>query len=306
MKSIAFGDYDGDGDIDLLVGVYGAMVCRMRAQTSRCMCTSAESTAHAFRPHLLPQNKLLYNDGSGAFSVDTTFPDGGAVNTYAVAFGDVDDDGDLDVFIGDGIGSNGEANELLLYQQCPTTGAKLHSGSACFACPSFMGLEKGICLECLPDSNSEGTVTGSQTCLDSFACVLGQRPIGTDSCVACRDIPGTWYNTGLAPRTASNPTAWASTKCTDCEAGRFAIPTTGTGAVCLPCMPGKYADGTASTTCTSCPAGKYSEDVMSSSCDLCAVGGFCADEGAASASMAYEECPGASRNPHACHTRMSM
>ena len=65
--SVALGDADGDGDLDVLVGNVGA-------------------------------NELLLNRGDGNFTKVEGFP-GGAAVTYSVAFGDVDGDGDLDVLI---------------------------------------------------------------------------------------------------------------------------------------------------------------------------------------------------------------
>jgi hypothetical protein len=75
--SVAFGDVDGDGDLDILVGNAGA-------------------------------NELLLNRGDGNFTKAESFP-GGAASTTSVALGDVDGDGDLDVLVG-----NAGANELLL------------------------------------------------------------------------------------------------------------------------------------------------------------------------------------------------
>jgi hypothetical protein len=80
--SIALGDTDNDGDVDLVVGVDGGI------------------------------NRLYLNDGSGVFS---PAPGTGGIGTdadatAAVALGDVDGDGDLDVVAG----NNGQFNKLYL------------------------------------------------------------------------------------------------------------------------------------------------------------------------------------------------
>ncbi|HEX6810299.1 MAG TPA: VCBS repeat-containing protein, partial [Planctomycetota bacterium] len=82
---MARGDVDGDGDLDLVFGIYG-------------------------------QDRLYLNDGAGTFTdattarmpVDNDF-------TMAVALGDVDGDGDLDLVLGNGsYFSSGEQNRLCL------------------------------------------------------------------------------------------------------------------------------------------------------------------------------------------------
>ena len=68
--ALAFGDVDGDGDLDLFVANAG-------------------------------QNRLYLNDGAGVFSDATTqLPATAQGNSYAVALGDVDGDGDLDALVG--------------------------------------------------------------------------------------------------------------------------------------------------------------------------------------------------------------
>ena len=79
-RSVALGDADGDGDLDALVG-YGKSALQS------------------------PQNRLYLNNGVAAFSLVATGLPAMLDDTRAVAFGDVDGDGDLDALIGN-IGDN--------------------------------------------------------------------------------------------------------------------------------------------------------------------------------------------------------
>ena len=80
-QSVAWADYDGDNDQDLYV---------------------VHSHDQA--------NKLFRNDGSGIFSDATTGVLGGGAYSLSAAWGDYDDDGDLDLYIGK---HDGPANRML-------------------------------------------------------------------------------------------------------------------------------------------------------------------------------------------------
>ncbi|MBI1381485.1 MAG: hypothetical protein GC161_10420 [Planctomycetaceae bacterium] len=96
-SDFGFGDFDGDGDLDLVI-------------------------VNGPEGHLAEMgglDRLYRNDGTGAFSEYAGFlGDAWNVDTdrsTAVAVGDLDNDGDLDLFIAkNGLGSNGVPNVLLL------------------------------------------------------------------------------------------------------------------------------------------------------------------------------------------------
>ncbi len=77
--SVALGDVDGDGDLDLVTGSYGWL------------------------------NQVYLNDGKGAFTDSMQVL--GSLSTRSIALGDVDGDGDLDLVEGNG---DGESNRVYL------------------------------------------------------------------------------------------------------------------------------------------------------------------------------------------------
>ena len=74
-EDVALGDLDGDGDLDALVAT---------------CCSQAET--------------VWRNDGTGSFSAHPTTPSFGGGDSYGVALGDLDGDGDLDALVANFIG----------------------------------------------------------------------------------------------------------------------------------------------------------------------------------------------------------
>jgi hypothetical protein len=84
-----------------------------------------------------------------------------------------------------------------------------------------------------------------------------------------------------------------------CPAGTYA-PVRGSQSAdsCIPCFPGTFSDTAGNSVgCFPCPAGSYSAALRSTSCTACPMGGFCASDGAASAAMAFTQCPVGTYNP---------
>jgi len=86
--AVALGDVDGDGDLDALVG-------------------------NGYFEEL-SQNRLYLNDGNGFFTDATAQIPADSDGTAAIALGDLDGDGDLDAFLGNGWYSGAEQNRLYL------------------------------------------------------------------------------------------------------------------------------------------------------------------------------------------------
>jgi hypothetical protein len=90
-NAVAMGDIDGDGDLDLVAG----------------NGNPSEGGAAA--------NQIWRNDGIGSFT--NSEQELGESHTFAVALGDVDGDGDLDLVAGNANGQRGEADIVYLNQE---------------------------------------------------------------------------------------------------------------------------------------------------------------------------------------------
>ncbi len=75
---VVWGDMDGDGDLDIVVG----------------------NSALDRNPGVGQPNQLYRNDGQGHFTIEALEPEGQGRFTYQVAVGDIDNDGDLDIVAG--------------------------------------------------------------------------------------------------------------------------------------------------------------------------------------------------------------
>ncbi len=82
-ESVAWGDYDGDGDLDLAVG-------------NGCLCRGPVDYTCTCYP-----NRLYRNDNGALISI-AVWSSAEADNTQSVAWGDYDQDGDLDLVVGNG------------------------------------------------------------------------------------------------------------------------------------------------------------------------------------------------------------
>ena len=136
--SVAFGDVDGDGDLDLVFGNGGLFLEQSRlclndgtgtytdATAGRMPLASSGTLSLAFGDFdgdgdldlvfgNFLQNRIHANDGTGTFTdvTPSRMPVDGD-QTAAVALGDVDDDGDLDLVAGNTSLYFGQANRLHL------------------------------------------------------------------------------------------------------------------------------------------------------------------------------------------------
>ena len=129
----------------------------------------------------------MQNEGNGNFAIENL--PGGITHTRALAVSDLDNDGNLDIIVG----NHDQPNNYIYRSICSDGGAQLHSQSWCFSCPPFMGRDtffggiRAICVECKPDHLQSD---GSEQC-SRFPCPVQQRKLGEDFCSSCPG--GTFY-----------------------------------------------------------------------------------------------------------------
>jgi uncharacterized repeat protein (TIGR01451 family) len=111
-RGIALGDIDGDGDLDAVVANGGASEGALNTKNGAAVLCDTNSET------------VWLNNGAGGFTAHPTAPCFGNANSYDVALGDLDGDGDLDAVVANG-GSESESvwlnNGLGVFTPHPTT-----------------------------------------------------------------------------------------------------------------------------------------------------------------------------------------
>uniref|UniRef100_A0A7S1UI10 EGF-like domain-containing protein n=1 Tax=Phaeomonas parva TaxID=124430 RepID=A0A7S1UI10_9STRA len=304
LYRMAFGDWDGDGDLDYVAGY-------------------ADGNLQFYRKTQVGFEAVTPGDGP--------FADVSVSSDAAPAFVDLDTDGDLDLVVGKTAGGL----DLFGYGRCsapsPCGGAGLcnigllsscsclagYTGSQCEECSTgFYGPTCEVCpgggskdfLQLNNICNQRGTcdagshnATGHCTCNDPFngdACDDGECPAGEQfnfdetaqifECIDCsigtsKPIPGNQFCTTCTAGRFANVSGLS--ECTLCpenyfidQQGSTACIACGTGTfsnddrtACDPCGPGTYAD---QDGCVTCEQGKVSVLGGSTACDTCAAGTY--------------------------------
>jgi hypothetical protein len=216
---IAVGDVDGDGHPDLLIG-----------------------------NNFGDPNQLLLNQGDGTFKEAADMIPSDRLWTNSIAFADVNNDGRLDIVIGNE--GDGERTQILFFSDCSNGGAPLHGSSWCFPCPSFMGRSINwfsVCRECPPDHIQDES---NGQCSPEPCSFFQERKLGEDTCTLCPD--GSFYNSSVL-RLDSQPSSFLQYRCAPCEGGTFHSNAIHAVAVdqCSSCPP-RISSLPGSSTCSYC------------------------------------------------------
>ena len=207
-----FGDIDSDGDQDLIVGRHGEA------------------------------DMVFLNNGSGSYRQDVSFTSvlsASLSNTRAVLLGDVDSDGDVDVFIG----NEGQDNQLYLMSLCEAGRSRTlgRAVSWCSLCPAHTRSVGGLCYEC--DGGQTAGAPGRSTC--GVPCPSGTvRPFGVNA-----------------------------TACRLCASGSVPMKLGAGNTACRSCPAAKYSPAQGQEKCLLCPKGTFQPDADASLCRTC---GTCA------------------------------
>jgi hypothetical protein len=251
--SLVIADMDNDGWLDIIVG------------------NALPDTSFVFGNDL-GQNELLLNDRDGTFSTAVDLP-GGTSATRSMAIGDINNDSLLDIVVG----NSNEKNQFVPYLSCPNGGARLHSKSWCYRCPSFMGFiskKPSICRECMPDYMQRPGALDDQCGFDdNEKCARGRRKLGENNC-SDRCPGGTYYKSSLK-RLPTDPSTWVDHRCTQCGKGTYSSDDFPALDKCFKCEPGTYQPNPGQNSCINCPAGKFQPEFGKEYCDSCKKGGYC-------------------------------